>query len=578
MSAKIGLNRSRKVPADETPAFGAIAERFRRAGDLERAVALCQDGLKRFPHNLSARVTLGWSLLDLGRYDEAREALEQVLKRAPDNLAAIRGLAELHDRAEHTMMLPMDGPGQWPPPVDQVDEAAELASTAAALAAAGDAGTAEAFEFPPPLTIPIPAGAEPTGDVDADVPVDVVARAADAVSEAPPVRVDEPVGETPAAVDPPAPVAARAVIDESKEAPVFISASGAPLPVSAVPEFEPVADAAASHVASPAVSEIEQAAIETSAPTPAAAAPVSESALAVEPAVELSALELDAGALNLDEIGVALDEASSIEEAVAAVETAARDPRADAAIFAPAAESVPDPVDLVAPALPVEAEDPEEIAALEALIAQAETAVETPAVPALSMNAADSTGTDVTAVDDAPVDVVPVDVAPVDVIPVDVAPVAEVAGISETAAAVGDDTDAEDDPTAFRLEPQSIMALQAVPTAEELAAQEEEEAAAIARVVGAVQELPLIAAYEAWVPDPDPVGDLAQEFVPQLAKGPRPRQSRERQPAPAPAMATATPIAAAPPALATAARLRGLERFLRQVQARRRLLAAQSVA
>jgi hypothetical protein len=116
-----GLNRKRQVPAEDTPAFGAIAERFRRAGDLERAVALCQEGLAKFPHTLSARVTLGWALLDLGRYDEARQALESALKRAPDNLAAIRGLAELHDRAEHTMHVPMDGPSQWPPDPAAVD-------------------------------------------------------------------------------------------------------------------------------------------------------------------------------------------------------------------------------------------------------------------------------------------------------------------------------------------------------------------------------------------------------------------------------------------------------------------------
>ena len=130
MAAGITLNRSRQVPAEDTPAFGGIAERFRRAGDLDRAVALCRDGLKKFPDHLSARVTLGWSLLDLGKYDEARVELEQALKRAPDNLAAIRGLAELHDRAEHTMLLPMDGPGQWPPDAETIDALESEASRA----------------------------------------------------------------------------------------------------------------------------------------------------------------------------------------------------------------------------------------------------------------------------------------------------------------------------------------------------------------------------------------------------------------------------------------------------------------
>jgi tetratricopeptide (TPR) repeat protein len=124
MAKNLVLNRSRKVPAEDTAAFGAIAERFRRAGALERAVTLCREGLQKFPDHISARVTLGWALLDLGQYDDARVELEQVLRRAPDNLAAIRGLAELHDRFEHTLQLPMDGPGQWPPPPESMDDSA----------------------------------------------------------------------------------------------------------------------------------------------------------------------------------------------------------------------------------------------------------------------------------------------------------------------------------------------------------------------------------------------------------------------------------------------------------------------
>ena len=136
MGSSTTLNRSRQVPAEDTPAFGGIAERFRRAGDLDRAVALCRDGLKKFPNHLSARVTLGWALLDLGEYKDARLELEQALKRAPDNLAAIRRPAQLHDRAEHTMLLPMDGPGQWPPDAESVDEIEALANEAARVAAA----------------------------------------------------------------------------------------------------------------------------------------------------------------------------------------------------------------------------------------------------------------------------------------------------------------------------------------------------------------------------------------------------------------------------------------------------------
>ena len=79
-------------------AFAALAEEYRRAGQYEDAIATSQTGLQRHPAYLSARVTLGRSLLELGRYDEARQELQHVLQVAPDNLAAIRGLAEIHHR------------------------------------------------------------------------------------------------------------------------------------------------------------------------------------------------------------------------------------------------------------------------------------------------------------------------------------------------------------------------------------------------------------------------------------------------------------------------------------------------
>lgn len=92
------MDSTASISATGPAAFGVIAERFRRAGQPDKAVALCREGLEKFPDHLSARVTLGWSLLDMGEHQEAFDQLKSVLKRAPDNLAAIRGLAELHER------------------------------------------------------------------------------------------------------------------------------------------------------------------------------------------------------------------------------------------------------------------------------------------------------------------------------------------------------------------------------------------------------------------------------------------------------------------------------------------------
>ena len=43
-------------------------------------------------------MTLGRALLELSQFEDAQRELEQVLKSAPENLAAIKGLAEAHHR------------------------------------------------------------------------------------------------------------------------------------------------------------------------------------------------------------------------------------------------------------------------------------------------------------------------------------------------------------------------------------------------------------------------------------------------------------------------------------------------
>jgi tetratricopeptide (TPR) repeat protein len=544
MARGVSLNRTRKVPADETPAFGAIAERFRRAGDLERAVALCQDGLKRFPRNLSARVTLGWALLDLGRYDEAREALESVLKRAPDNLAAIRGLAELHDRAEHTMMLPMDGPGQWPPPVDSNDQtdaadAADLGAATAALQADG----ADAFEFPPPLTIPIPTPAMDATDLDPEIGADAVALAADALFDAPAPPAEpldavaafaaaEPKHERSASTPPvppaPAPVPIPVTSFSSVEDPVFLSASGAPLPVAAAAtpasaiEAPPVHVAEAGTVVEPAASSAGET---VPPPVDAVAARVAESV--IEPVIDLETAAADLGlaltgaALSVEEAAAPVPEVADLSQdqgtSLADV-AAALSASQDASAAAPAAAAFVEAIAAVEAA--VKAEDQEEIAALEALLARAESDVEVATAVEAPMAQVETT---------------------IAIARPREAPIAQTDTIVEVA-----EPDVED-PFAFRLEAQSIMALQALPVPQEPQAEE------LAAMNGVAGDLPLIAVSEQSVPEPEPMHQPEPE--PQLV---------------AMALAEAVPAVVSP--------LTALERFLGRVQARRLRLATESVA
>ena len=77
-------------------AFAQLAEEYRRAGRFQDAIDACRAGLARHPGYLSARVTLGRSLLEVGDIESAQRELEDVLRTAPDNLSAMRGLAEVH--------------------------------------------------------------------------------------------------------------------------------------------------------------------------------------------------------------------------------------------------------------------------------------------------------------------------------------------------------------------------------------------------------------------------------------------------------------------------------------------------
>jgi len=88
--------RVQKDPA--SIAFAQLAEELRRAGEYQESIDTCRAGLKIHPGYLSAHVTLGRSLIELGQLDEAQIELSHVLESAPENLAAIRGLAEIHHR------------------------------------------------------------------------------------------------------------------------------------------------------------------------------------------------------------------------------------------------------------------------------------------------------------------------------------------------------------------------------------------------------------------------------------------------------------------------------------------------
>ena len=77
-------------------AFMAEAKELVDAGQFGKAIEVLQQGLKKFPKMVSARVFLGEVYWTSGDVALARVELEQVIKAAPDNFAAYRKLAQVY--------------------------------------------------------------------------------------------------------------------------------------------------------------------------------------------------------------------------------------------------------------------------------------------------------------------------------------------------------------------------------------------------------------------------------------------------------------------------------------------------
>ena len=98
----------RRVRSDPASiAFAALAEEYRREGRYAEAIEICRVGLQRHPAYLSARVTLGRALIGAGDVEAARLELEAVLRVAPENLSAIRAMAEIYGQLRDPEVLPV---------------------------------------------------------------------------------------------------------------------------------------------------------------------------------------------------------------------------------------------------------------------------------------------------------------------------------------------------------------------------------------------------------------------------------------------------------------------------------------
>jgi len=82
---------------DENPRryFAPLANEYRKIGDFEQAIFICQEFLPQQPGHMSGHIVYGQALFESGRHDEARSVFETALSLDPENLIALRHLGDI---------------------------------------------------------------------------------------------------------------------------------------------------------------------------------------------------------------------------------------------------------------------------------------------------------------------------------------------------------------------------------------------------------------------------------------------------------------------------------------------------
>src|SRR6185503_14087268 len=82
---------------DENPRryFAPLANEYRKIGDFDQAIFICQEFLPQQPGHMSGHIVYGQALFEASRHDEARTVFETALSLDPENLIALRHLGDI---------------------------------------------------------------------------------------------------------------------------------------------------------------------------------------------------------------------------------------------------------------------------------------------------------------------------------------------------------------------------------------------------------------------------------------------------------------------------------------------------
>ena len=85
----------KKYEENQRRYFAPLANEYRKAGQLEEAIALCRAWLPQQPGHMSGHIVFGQTLFEAGELTEAQTVFETALELDPENLIALRHLGDI---------------------------------------------------------------------------------------------------------------------------------------------------------------------------------------------------------------------------------------------------------------------------------------------------------------------------------------------------------------------------------------------------------------------------------------------------------------------------------------------------
>lgn len=75
--------------------FAPLANEYRKAGEVDQAIAICRDYLPQQPGHMSGHIVYGQALYETRQFEEAKAVFETALSLDPENLIALRHLGDI---------------------------------------------------------------------------------------------------------------------------------------------------------------------------------------------------------------------------------------------------------------------------------------------------------------------------------------------------------------------------------------------------------------------------------------------------------------------------------------------------